>query len=161
MKPEVLNGLTRLLEINFQKQQRAYSKILAHESRLRGEIRKLDEKAKAAEVQCSHQILAIGADVIWKAWLDKTRRVLNLELAHVLAQKETLKSGVQKEYGKLIVSGQIKQKLETASKEKERREILANAVVETAFAGESVVDCDKIREHKTEGGFAIGHRTAG
>lgn len=49
----------------------------------------------------------IGADVIWKAWLNRTRSALHLELAQVLAQKEMLRDGVRKDFAKVAVTEEL------------------------------------------------------
>lgn len=124
MKPGGLTELVNLLEINFQKQQQKYSRVLAHEARIRGQIDKLDEQASIAQLQNTHQIQAIGAEVIWKAWLDRTKRSLNMELASVLVQKESLRSAVQKEYGKLLASKEMKERVQNNAEETTRRQNL-------------------------------------
>jgi hypothetical protein len=96
--------MERILEIKFQNGQKAFSKIVAAEGKLRSELAKLDDMAIRAEQANYNKMQAIGADVVWKAWLGRTKTTLNLELAQVLAQKEAMKGRVRREYGKLLAS---------------------------------------------------------
>jgi hypothetical protein len=96
--------MEEILQIKFQNGQKAFTKIVAAEGKLRSELAKLDDMATLAEQANYNKMQSIGADVVWKAWLGRTRTALNLELAHVLAQKEAMKGRVRKDYGKLLAS---------------------------------------------------------
>ncbi|MEP1610553.1 MAG: hypothetical protein ABJL72_01390 [Roseobacter sp.] len=99
-----LDELEKVLTLRFQKKQQVFAKIVNEEGRLRSQLSKLEEQERASDSTSNHNQKAIGADVIWKAWLSRSRASINLELAQVLAQKESLLSSVRKEYGKLLVS---------------------------------------------------------
>ncbi len=102
MKSNELNSIETLLEIKFQERQRVFAKFASVEAKLRDDLAKLDRMAKASEESGHTQMKAIGADVVWQAWLGRTRTSLNIELAQALAQKEAMKGRVKKDYGKLL-----------------------------------------------------------
>ncbi len=108
-----------------------YAKIISQESRVREQLRKLDDQAKDAERSQDHNLQAIGADVIWKSWLERTKRTLNMELAQIMVQKEALRAGVKREYGKLLVG----------------REMLEDQVLEQSTSRKKQMLTDAIESH--------------
>lgn len=109
MKIEKLREMETLLALKFERKKRLFAQIVAQETQLRSKLKKIHDQAKEAEQSEVHQIKAIGADVIWKAWVNRTQTSLNMELAQVLAQKERMLVSVRKEYGKLLVSRELVQ----------------------------------------------------
>lgn len=103
-----ISDLETILTLRFQKRQQIFSKVVAEEGRLRGQLSKLDDQERRSEASSEQHIKAIGADVVWKTWLERTRMSLNMELAHVLAQKDSLLAAVRKDYGKLLVVRQLR-----------------------------------------------------
>ena len=128
MKTKTLKELEQLLDLKFRKKQFRYAKVLSHESRLREQLQRLDDQAKEAQKSKDHKLRAIGADVIWKSWLDRTKRTLNMELAQVLAQKEGLKSGVRREYGKLLVGRELLVNQQMDEKKEHQKQALSKTV---------------------------------
>lgn len=104
MKKHELNELHRLLELKFKDRQKAFSEVVAAEQKLRAEVSRLDKMASATSRVQDGKMRAIGADVIWNAWLGRTKTGLNMELAQVLAQKDKLIRRVRKDYGKVLAS---------------------------------------------------------
>ena len=117
MKTAQLIEIETLLSLKFRNRQQVYARIVAEESRLRLQLAKLDGQVREAEAESTQNLRAIGADVIWKRWVERAKTSLNLELAQVLAQKERLKASVRKEYGKVLVS----QRLLEERREEDRR----------------------------------------
>ena len=132
MKRASLTEMERLLEMKFQRKQHVFSKVVAEENRLRAQIRQLDEQARDAAQTTGQPLRAIGADVIWKAWVDRTKTSLNLELAQVLAQKERLRGTVRKEFGKVQVSRHLIQDC-GAQEDRERRQKALLTSVQSHF----------------------------
>lgn len=128
MKREQFDTLQSLLEMKFRESQRSFSKVVTAENRLRRELAKLDGMAKNAEEAQHQNMRAIGADVIWKAWVGRTKTGLNMELAHVLAQKERLARGVRKDYGKLLASQTIVGARHTEQTKRKQSEQLADVL---------------------------------
>ena len=102
-KQSDLIALQSILELRFQKKQSVFAQVLAEESKLRADVKSLDDSAREAEATAAHHIRAIGADIAWKSYLDKAKAATNRELAQVLAQKQSMLEAVRKEYGKVLV----------------------------------------------------------
>ena len=49
----------------------------------------------------------IGADVIWLAWVGRTKASLNIQLAQVLARKENSIGRLRHAFGKKMVAAQL------------------------------------------------------
>ena len=131
MKTKTLKELEQVLDLRFRRKQMGYAKIISQESRVREQLRKLDDQAKDAERSQDHKLQAIGADVIWKSWLERTKRTLNMELAQIMVQKEALRAGVKREYGKLLVG----------------REMLEDQVLEQSTSRKKQMLTDAIESH--------------
>lgn len=115
--------------------QTAFAKVCAEEARLRNELTRLDTMATDAERQANNQQRAIGADVIWKAWVGRTKASLNRELALVLAQKDSMLSSVRREYGKLIVAEELARKSEDVAQKEFQSRRLLNAIEQHQIKG--------------------------
>lgn len=140
MKSKSLTELESILELKFHKKQQSFAHILANEGRLRGQLLKLNEQERASDAQKDHNLQAIGADVLWKAWVERTKRSLNLELAHVLAQKDALQGAVKREYGKLLVGRELLRLQSETDKTAVRRQFLEKAI-EGHFQNSSKKSC--------------------
>ncbi|MEM9575679.1 MAG: hypothetical protein AAF999_01555 [Pseudomonadota bacterium] len=123
-----MKDLEQMLDLRFRKKQMGYAKIVSQEARLREQLRKLDDQAREAERSQDHQLRTIGADVIWKSWLERTKRSLNMELAQIMAQKEALKAGVRREYGKLLVGREMLEKQLLEEKASRKKQTLDTAI---------------------------------
>ncbi|WP_227269261.1 hypothetical protein [Roseobacter weihaiensis] len=123
-----MKEIEQLLALKFQKKQGAVSKIILQERRLRAQLSRLDEQARTAETSQHQYLQAIGADVIWNAWLGRTKTSLNLELAQVLAQKEMLLQDARKDYGKLLVSRELMQNQAEIEQKKGHSKLLGTAI---------------------------------
>ena len=77
---------------------------------------------------------AIGADVVWRAWVGRTKTKLNLELAQVLAQKEVMLRDVRKDFGKLAVCQKLKQMELKNSKMTAQKKALAVSIQSNLFS---------------------------
>lgn len=132
MKKNAMFEMEKILDLKFQRKQQVFSKVLAQEAKLRAQIGQLNEQEQDAEQSNQQHIKAIGADVIWKAWLERTKTALNMELAQVLAQKERLLVSVRKDYGKLLVSRQLLRK-QGAEIAHERQKKSLNTSIESHF----------------------------
>lgn len=111
MEKETEN-IGRLLELKFLHRQSAFAKIVAEETRLRREFSRLDDMVKQANARDYGHIRALGADVIWNKWVEKTKSSLNQELALVLAQKEKMLGSIRREYGKIVAMKEVASALE-------------------------------------------------
>lgn len=99
----VLKDITQAL---YHKEQAAIKTILAEESALRSELKKLDQQVREATggMQSALPMQSIGADVIWLAWVGRTKTRLNIQLAQVLARKSRVMDKVRIAFGKQLVA---------------------------------------------------------
>ena len=104
-----LDTLHTLTELKYQKSMAGLADILERENQLRGEIQQLRDQAYEAQAlpASPHSMQNIGADVIWLRWVSQTTQKLNIELARVLARKETLLADHRRALGRKSVAGTL------------------------------------------------------
>lgn len=104
-----LDTLHILTELKYQKSMVGLADILARETKLRSEIQQLRDQAFEAQAlpASPHSMQNIGADVIWLRWVSQTTQKLNIELAQVLARKETLLADHRRALGRKSVAGTL------------------------------------------------------
>lgn len=110
-KQEALNSLERVVRTRYLATQQELRQHVKIEMQLRAELARLDQQAKDADGQMKPSMKMIGADIIWKSWLGRTRTELNLKLAQTLAQKEGYLKRVRAAYGKVLVAEELKEDL--------------------------------------------------
>lgn len=105
-----LSQLAEVVQAKYEQHQKRFAALVAQENELRSELARLDDMQRntnAPEGSLA-QMRALGADVIWQAWLGRSKTALNLQLAQVLAQKEGLQTAVRQAYGKVLVVNQMR-----------------------------------------------------
>ena len=104
-----LDTLHTLTELKYQKSMAGLADILERENQLRSEIQQLRDQAYEAQAlpASPHSMQNIGADVIWLRWVSQTTQKLNIELAQVLARKETLLADHRRALGRKSVAGTL------------------------------------------------------
>ena len=104
-----LAQIAEVVNANYEREQRQFAKLVAKEKQLCIALNKLDNMHRSSDVPDANiaRMQAIGADVIWLAWVGRSKTALNIQLAQVLAQKEHLQSAVRKAYGKVLVVRQM------------------------------------------------------
>ncbi|GFE49566.1 hypothetical protein So717_13190 [Roseobacter cerasinus] len=107
MTPQDARKLQILADIKYRTRRQRLQKLVQKESAIRSDLAKLGQQAKEADRASDKTMQAIGADVIWQAWLGKSKTALNMKLALILAEKEQHLSQVRRAYGKVLVSGEI------------------------------------------------------
>ena len=131
---QTLHSVTDAMYLRAQQSLRS---ILVRETQLRSELSKLDENARANQIDLAtknESMRAIGADLLWESWVSKTRAQLNLELALVLAQKEKNIGHVRKAFGKKTVSEKLLQ-LDIKTKARTSRSIALDQAIEQSLRG--------------------------
>ena len=84
--------------------------IRAEEDQLRQALARLDaagESSMALSAPQWHGLRAIGADLLWQRWADRTRRDLQQTLAHVLARKEIALAALRLTHGRSQAAAQL------------------------------------------------------
>lgn len=102
MKRQILPALAVAAQASYLHQVRRIADMVAEERALRAALARLDGQAESARGALARDrtMRAIGADLRWQGWEDRTRRTLNTELARVLARKETVLDAVRLAHGR-------------------------------------------------------------
>lgn len=98
-----LSELAMLTEAKYHHDKFALLPILEQENKLRAELAKLEEHSQLGrrlDYNDTSEIHALGADILWLKWIERSQKNLNIELAKVLAQKEKYLAEVRKSFGK-------------------------------------------------------------
>lgn len=129
------NELAQIAEVvnaNYEQEQRQFAKLASKENQLRKAIKQIEEMRRSTNVPDASvaRMQAIGADVIWLAWVGRSKTKLNIQLAQVLAQKENLQSAVRKAYGKVLVVRQMQDQARADAASKRTKNQLETAVTQ-------------------------------
>ncbi|MBI6629393.1 hypothetical protein [Pontibaca salina] len=81
--------------------------ILTREATLRSRLAQLQGQRNSAGNQ---QMRAVGADLVWQAWRERSMQELDMELAQVVARKLELLERVRKAFGRKEAVRQLAQK---------------------------------------------------
>lgn len=97
-----LSELEAIQQIKNLKSQREIQDISLQESNLRQQIATLSGHRSECHALKSdgHVMRSIGGDILWLAWIDRRQAELTLELAKLLARKETVKMKSRKDAGR-------------------------------------------------------------
>jgi hypothetical protein len=102
MKNDTLSQMSTVTEVLFQREFSAVQGILKEESAIRHSLAQLDAQSQSSSSNnaqdCAMQ--TIGADILWQAWVSKTRRQLNIELAQIVARKFEAIAHIRKAFGR-------------------------------------------------------------
>lgn len=122
--------LKRLSELKFRQSEQSMAKLLKRETGLRSDLERLHRLAQETHSQppAQAELRAIGGDIIWLKWLSEARRRLNIELAQVLAQKETMIAHHRKTNGEKLVSEAIFERQLANAKNRKARCALDEAI---------------------------------
>ena len=112
-----LDDLLHITQARYQKAQSALQAVQKEETRLRGLLSELLEKERSGREAMSQDntLQRTGGDVNWMRWVAHSRRILNMQLANVLVQKEKAFRELQSHFGKADVLEKL------AEQEAERR----------------------------------------
>lgn len=105
-----LEILLQLEELRSLKSRKALAKIQAEESTLRRQIGTLQEHRRLSHDPDPELIpmRAIGADILWQGWIDRTQAELNMDLARVMARKVPIAKKARKDIGRRDVVSELK-----------------------------------------------------
>ncbi len=102
MNQDALSQMSAVTEAMFQREFNAIQGILKEESVLRQSLAQLDAHTQSSLENDAQDcaMKSIGADILWQAWISKTRRQLNIELAQVMAKKVEAMTTIRKAFGR-------------------------------------------------------------
>ena len=99
-----IQQLLRLFRAQYQQSQQNLQVVTIKENQIRAELKTLQNHVIAArqpELNDGSVMRSMGADIAWETWLEKSQTNLNLDLAKVLAKKETYIAHVRNHFGKV------------------------------------------------------------
>lgn len=102
-----LDMMRKLVDVKYRQQQESFARLMIQENRLRSSLHQLDEHLRNSRSSEDTSQKAIGADVVWQAWVGRKKRELNMQLAQILAMKEQHIEQVHKAYGKVVVTDKL------------------------------------------------------
>jgi hypothetical protein len=125
-----LENLQTVSKALYLKERSAIQSILSQEAALRAQLAMLDTQVKQAASTGAElsAMRSIGADVVWMAWVDRTRTQLNSQLAQVLARKLQKMDKVRRAFGKTIVADKLVENEQSCLKHKRAEKALAAAI---------------------------------
>ncbi|MFX0542054.1 hypothetical protein ACEWPM_010025 [Roseovarius sp. S4756] len=98
-----LHQLKRAMDAAYQAAQATVQDIVRQEAELRKELSELEVKRVAARALPQKELAApraIGADLLWQGWTQRTRQELNIQLAQVLVRKAEKMNALRQAFGK-------------------------------------------------------------
>ncbi|MFT5796710.1 MAG: plasmid stabilization system protein ParE [Candidatus Azotimanducaceae bacterium] len=104
---ESLHNLVGLMEIQYHHSRQSLQQVINEETQIRRELTVLQNHTHSARqlgLNDEPEMRAMGADILWERWLERSRAKLNVELARVLATKEMHITRVRRSFGKLQVA---------------------------------------------------------
>lgn len=122
-----------LVGIKYQQQQESFARLLAQENKLRNSLLQLDAHLAASRNSDDTSQKAIGADVVWQAWIGRKKRELNMQLAQVLAVKERHVAQVRQAYGKVLVTEALFTQVKKEISQKKAQSQLDRAITSMLF----------------------------
>ncbi|WP_306115837.1 MULTISPECIES: hypothetical protein [unclassified Roseovarius] len=108
--PDALQDLANLTDAIYQAELQKMAVLNHKEAEIRRKIADLETLRRDNLQLPSNDLNAvrqIGADVLWQGWVGHTRESLNIELAQILAQKEYMKSALQRAFGKQAAAKEL------------------------------------------------------
>lgn len=128
-----LAQMQQLVEIKYRREQESFGRLLQQESNLRASLAQLDTYMAESQSSTDTPQKAIGADVVWQAWIGRNKRALNMQLAQVLAVKERHIAQVRYAYGKVLVTDELYTKVRKETTEKKAQAQLDRAISSMLF----------------------------
>ena len=132
-----LHDLKQITRAHYDQHQQRFSKIVAQENALRGELARLDEMNRNTQPPepAVTEMRAIGADVIWQGWLGRAKTSLNLQLARVLAVKERHLIEVRRAFGKVLVVEDLSKQFRAENRKLLGEKVLSDAITQAVQNG--------------------------
>jgi hypothetical protein len=122
--------LKHAMDADYQAQQAALQDVVRQEADLRRALAELEELRVEARTMPADQLAApraIGADLLWQGWTQRTRQDLNVKLALILVQKAEKMSALRYAFGRAeAVNNLIAQEKTARRKAAQGREVERN-----------------------------------
>lgn len=128
-----LTKMQQLVDLKYRQQQESFARLVAQETRLRASLLQLNEQLNQSRNSDDNSQRAIGADVLWQAWVSRKKRELNMQLSQVLSIKERHIAQVREAYGKVLVTNTLLEALSKEEKQKTAQSQLDRAITSMLF----------------------------
>lgn len=119
-----LDQLGRAAEAQYHQEHARIRDVLEQEASVRARLARLDAQvaqARAASQEAVMPMAAIGADMLWQAWVERTRRELNIELAQARARKLAAMGRLRTAFGRKSVIAQLQDRARSEARDQARR----------------------------------------
>lgn len=126
MNGDKIEQMAQVTEALYLSEFRKIQSLLQEESRLRSSLARLQEQADGERQRLADDMpmQSIGADLLWQAWLVRSRKQLNIELSQVLAKKATALHQVRRAFGRRSAVQSMNDQLSAAQDATRRRKLL-------------------------------------
>lgn len=118
-----LRRMQQVVQAQYDQKQQYFQKLTSREAHLRSELARLSAQARETGGD-DLALQSIGADILWRGWVGRAKKQLNIELAQTLALKRHHQAEVKHAYGKVMV---VKE-LITKTQEKARKDRAAKGL---------------------------------
>jgi hypothetical protein len=118
--------LAQLMDMMFRRQLSFTQKLAEEEARLRQDLARLNNAGAEGMSDLSQHdgMRAIGADLLWQAWLIRQKIEVNTRLADVLVKKEMAAADLRTAFGKSQVASAIRDQFQAeAHQNRQKRDI--------------------------------------
>jgi len=139
---DILGNLQQLEQLRSLKSKKRLAELQKEEQELRLQLRTLSEHRRISTSidQSLFTMRAIGADVLWQSWIDRTQAELNTELAKLLVRKEPIARTAQRDSSRSeVVEAIAKDHRDQDVKEKSKQSLLS--MLETASSMQAAARC--------------------
>lgn len=116
-----LGPMRDVADAHFQREVARIGPILTEEARLREALARLAAQKQAARDAFAqgHEAQYLGADLMWEAWVLRSQKEFNIDLARVLARKARHMDAVRQAFGRKVALEDISAR--NKAEEKDRR----------------------------------------
>ncbi|MEP3442677.1 MAG: hypothetical protein ABJN72_14465 [Sulfitobacter sp.] len=125
--------MQQLVDMKYRQQQESFGRLIMQENALRASLAKLDTHLADSRNNTDASHKAIGADVVWQAWVGRNKRELNMQLAQVLAIKERHITQVKQAYGKVLATQELHAEVRKQEAKKTAQSQLDRAISSMLF----------------------------
>ncbi|MCZ4352896.1 hypothetical protein O4H61_10265 [Roseovarius aestuarii] len=112
-----LEEMRQITQVVYRKEQSKFQKLVTREAQLRRSLADLETHRSVVAHLPTDQldgVRAIGADLAWQGWAQRSRRALNMELAQVLVKKAERIGALRRAFGRSEAIAQLDQNEKTA-----------------------------------------------
>lgn len=128
-----LTDLRAIAQTKYDQQRLVFQEILSKEDKLRTELKRIAELDAASTFDTDKigQMHSVGADILWRGWLSRSKSALNADLARLLSRKALELESVKRAFGRIYaletIAAQDQSQLRRAKAKANLYDIVDNA----------------------------------